>query len=167
MKAAILSIVLIALTAACGGDASLPTTAVQTTRQTESVTYIDMGASERLVKYFPVAVDPADAAEDEPSCVKAGGEWADVYFLGVLVLREPEEGAEHAGKKCWSKRQPTRFADAGKPCSGQTDCIGNCMPQMLENGKWSSPRCQAHTGEAVCGPLYDAGEYHWIDCPIP
>jgi hypothetical protein len=167
MRTALLCTVAIAMAAGCGRDVQQPGVMTRASKPAEAVIYIDMGTAKKLVKHLPADPDPANDAEDQLSCAKAGGEWDDFYFLGVLILREPQAGAERAGKRCWSRRQPTRLADAGKPCSGQADCIGNCMPQMQEDGKWSSPTCQTHTDEAICGPIYDAGQYHWINCPIP
>ena len=57
-----------------------------------------------------------------------------------------------------------KFADAGKACHGQADCIGNCMAEKLPDGKWSGPRCQAHAQPSTCGPIFDGGRYHWIPC---
>lgn len=167
MRAALLLIVAITMATACSGDAKPPRAGTQIQQPAESVAYIDMGSAEKLVKHFPVDPGPTDDAEDQASCERAGGDWDDFYLLGVLILREPEEDAEHAGKRCWSKRRPARLADAGKPCRGQADCIGNCLSKRQEDGKWSSPRCQAQAEDAVCGSIYDAGQYHWIGCPIP
>lgn len=132
----------------------------------ETVVYINMERPERFVKHFPYEPDPANDALDPTSCSAAGGEWDDYYFYGVLILREPKDGAESAGQRCWSRRQPQVLPDAGKPCSGQSDCIGNCTAEDLGNGLWSGPKCQTYAG-TVCGPIYEAGLYHWIQCPIP
>lgn len=163
--------VLVALTVValgCNGRTPVPIAepnALQQ-RKAEEITYVDL-RPESILKRFPSEPDPATNAEDPESCRKAGGEWSDVYYLGVLILREPQDGAERAGKGCWPTRQPTRFADAGKPCNGQADCIGNCMSVGEENGKWSPPRCQIHAEESVCGALYDSDQYHRFSCPVP
>jgi len=153
----------------CEGKSNVPVVDPRTSRQEESevIAYVDLRSPERLVKRFVTEPDPAYGAESPASCRKAGGEWSDFYDLGVLILREPQEGAKRAGKRCWSKRQPTKLADAGKPCSGQADCIGNCIAMSQDDGTWSRPKCQINAEDDICGPLYDGGQYYWIECPIP
>jgi hypothetical protein len=152
----------------CNGESKTSAAALANARpsSSEEIVYVDLGSSAKLVKRFESTPDPAEYAEDPVSCRNAGGEWAEVYFLGVLILREPHEGADLGGKKCWSKRKPIEFADAGTPCRGQADCIGNCMASKQKNGNWSKPTCQAHAEDSTCGALYDGGTYHWIECPV-
>lgn len=167
MNRAFLIIVMAVAAVGCDGDLKLSKTEVHAPRRaiSEGIVYVDMSPAQKLVKIFESEPDPADDAQDLVSCKKAGGEWADYYVLGVLFLREPQEGAVRDGKMCWSTRQPEKLADAGKLCSGPADCIGNCIAEQQSDGKWHGPRCQTYAGP-VCGPLYDGGEYHWIDCPI-
>lgn len=161
-------VVTVVLAVGCNGDVKAPQAEVQAPRHApgEGIVYIDMDPAEKLVKHFAVEPDPANDAQDLVSCTNAGGEWADFYVLGVLFLREPQEGAVRMGTMCWSTRQPEKLADAGKACRGQADCIGNCIAEQQSDGKWYGPKCQMYA-EPVCGPLYDGGEYHWIQCPIP
>ena len=164
----ILPLVIAAVVAGCGGDARAPHLEIEAPRSTsERIVYIDIDSAENLVKHFPVEPDPADDAHDPAHCKDAGGEWADAYDLGVLIVREPQEGTRPAGQMCWSTRQPQLLADAGKPCSGQADCIGNCVAEQQSDGHfYGPPKCQTYA-VPVCGPLYEDGKYHWIYCPIP
>jgi hypothetical protein len=152
----------------CNGESKQAAASLAIARQSssEALAYVDLGSSAKLVKRFASMPDPAEDAEDPVSCRNAGGDWADVYFLGVLILREPHEGADLGGKKCWSTRKSIEFTDAGKLCSGQADCIGNCMASKQENGNWSKPVCQARAEDPVCGALYDGGKYYRLECPI-
>lgn len=120
-------------------------------------------------KALPQEPDPADSAEDSASCSSAGGDWDDVYLYGTIGLREPREGAEWLGKRCWSRRQPTRLADAGKPCGGQSDCIGNCWSERAPSGQMTPPRCQTFVEDAACNRwIYDGGKHQMsIPCPVP
>jgi hypothetical protein len=123
---------------------------------------------ERHVKYLPQEPDPADSAEDAVSCRRAGGDWNYEYQLGMLLFRKPESGAVRTGKRCWSNRPPTKLADAGKSCSGQEDCIGNCVSETRADGSRTPPQCQAFVEDSLCDrPLYYEGKYHWLTCPIP
>jgi hypothetical protein len=169
MRPAILVALSITL-AGCGG-ANKPPTAVEqppSVSAQETVAYIDTDIpTTKLLKVFPPVHDPANDAEDATSCRVARGVWSDSYLLGVLILDHPEQGAIRAGKRCWSKRPPTRFPDAGKPCRGQADCAGNCIAQQQEDGT-RSPKCQVNKEDQVCGPvIYDGGRYHSVLCPIP
>lgn len=160
----------VALVAAgCNGEIKAPKVETSASQPSihDDVTYIDIQLPESLVKHVPVEPDPAGDVRDRVGCNNAGGDWADFYMLGLLMLRDPEEHAVLAGKRCWPRERPEKLADAGKACSGQADCIGNCMAEPQGDGKWSGPKCQAYAAWSVCGPLYEGGQYHWITCPIP
>lgn len=119
------------------------------------------------VKNFREDPDPAGDARTRASCLKAGGEWGPVYELGVLYLQVPEEGAVRRGMACWSKRKPTKFADAGKACQGQADCMGNCTLPRPTGGQPSTPKCQAVRQAEYCGWIYDKGRSFEVQCAIP
>jgi hypothetical protein len=150
----------------CSGKTNMPSEEAETSQQrgTEGVVYVmDPGSSWNLVKRLPVEPDPPDT-QDPDTCRDAGGDWADAYYLGVLIERGPEGGGVLLGKRCWRTRH--KLADGGKSCNGQADCIGNCMFDQQRDGTWRSPRCQMYAEEWPCGPIYDGGEYHWIMCPV-
>ena len=138
----------------------------------EGIAYIDNDDPKKLLKAMhedPDVPDPALHADDPVSCRKAHGTWGAYYVLGVISLREPRDGAHLGGKMCWSNRLPRSpkiLADAGKPCSGQADCIGNCVVERQENGALA-PRCQAYEVTLTCGQIYDHGRIHDLNCPVP
>lgn len=120
-----------------------------------------------LVKRVPADAGPTLDVNTPALCEKAGGVWAESYVLGMLIIDRPEDGAMPMGPRCWPKHPLTRLADADQACSGQNDCIGNCIAQQDRDGTWS-PRCQIHAEDPVCGPiLYEGGEYRTVRCPVP
>lgn len=154
--------------AGCQAKSASEAKAPKQARQTaEDTVFVQLGPPDKLVKRFPVEPDPADSATDPSSCKKAGGEWADSYSFGELVLREPQEGAVRAAKMCWSKKPRKQLADGGKHCSGQADCVGNCVAEMQSNRTWSAPACQKYVDDDVCGAIYDGGKYYPIACAVP
>jgi len=129
-------------------------------------------------KVLPYVDDPALSAEDQQSCVSAGGEWAETYELGVLYSREPfaakyygdhpEDALKTHGKQCWSTREPVTYADGGKPCSGQSDCEMNCIAREVGNGRFDMPKCQAsELDQPNCEYIFDGGKYLPTACAIP
>jgi hypothetical protein len=119
-----------------------------------------------MVKRVPVEPDPALYAKTKAACLKAQGVWAQAYVLGMFVSETRQKGSVPVGKQCWSRRPPTRLADAAKACSGQSDCIGNCIAQQDPAGSWG-PKCQLNAEDPVCGVvLYYGGKYHFVSCPV-
>ena len=128
-----------------------------------SIVYVDTVSP----KHFPELLDPAVEAVTAAACAKAKGAWGYQYSLGVLLYDHPVQGAKRMGKVCWSTRPPRRLPDAGKPCTGQNDCVGNCMAQKQADGTWL-PKCQVNMEDEVCGPvIWDGGQYHSVLCAIP
>ena len=125
----------------CKGKTTVPIAEPRARDQqgrSEEIAYVDV-RPESIVKRFPSEPDPATNAEDPVSCRKAAGEWSDSYQLGVLILREPQEGARRAGKMCWSARQLTNDgADAvNHPGEGRDLCAG--FPLVTGPGPRPSP----------------------------
>ena len=119
------------------------------------------------LKNLPIKPDPAADAVDAASCERLGGEWDDFYSYTTFDTREPIDDAKSAGKRCWSSREINKLADAGKPCTGQSDCIGNCVSALTVDGSRAEPRCQSHADEPPCGWIYERGKYYPITCPVP
>jgi hypothetical protein len=119
------------------------------------------------VKNIPIKPDPAADAADAATCASLGGEWDDFYDYTTFDTREPLDDAKSAGKKCWSSREINKLADAGKPCMGQADCIGNCISAPAVDGSRTEPRCQSHADEPPCGWIFERGTYYPTTCPVP
>ena len=150
----------------CGGKTTRPVAEAESPQRgaAEEVVYVmDPWSSQKLVKRLPVEPAPPDTM-DPDTCRDAGGDWADAYSLVMFMERGPEGGGVLIGKRCWPMRH--KLQDAGKPCSGQADCIGNCVFGQQRDGTWRHPACQTYAEDGVCGPIYDGGEYHWIMCPV-
>lgn len=158
-----------AVVAACGTSTTPPTTEAQTEAKGDSseVVYADVSVPGLLVKSIPIKPDPADDAVDRDSCLRAGGEWDDYYLQIPLLTREPQGNEKSSGKMCWSNRDINKLADAGKPCSGQSDCIGNCVSEMQGKNAWSAPHCQSYADEPPCDFIFEGGKYHRVYCPVP
>lgn len=118
-------------------------------------------------KRLPVKPDPATDAADAATCERLGGEWDDFYSYTTFDAREPLDDTKSAGKLCWSSREINKLADAGKPCTGQADCIGNCVSTPTVDGSRPEPRCQSHADELPCGWIYERGHSYPISCPVP
>lgn len=103
------------------------------------------------------------------ACKAAGGRWARGYRLGVLYSEHRTTADDQRGEtsSCWM--DAPKYADGGKLCTDQSECEGNCFPN-LQTGEG---RCQA-TAEIVCTennrypPVYKNGKVVWgAECPIP
>ena len=165
-RRAVVSVVVPFILASCGKP-SAPPPPVPPSRP-ESVRVVIIRLDDRdaraLLKRFPSEPDPADEARDSKSCRHASGEWAP-YVGGPLIIR-PNAGEHADGMMCWRTRPPRQFPDAGKRCAGQSDCLGNCRSEFLGDRTWSLPVCQRNVDEETCGPVFDGGDYHWVDCPV-
>lgn len=168
------AIALILVCGACSGEASRQSDSGQAQPDLGPI-YVPLNGPVLEVKELPPLDDPAIAAMDEPSCLAAGGEWAETYRLGLLSSRTPfdaeyygdnaEDALKTYSKQCWSTRQPVIYADGGKVCGGQADCEMNCIPRSLGNGRFDTPRCQTSSLEQPnCGYIYDQGRYYESEC---
>lgn len=154
------------LLAGCGGERAETTSPTSQQQAGSGIVYVHIDSRFRqLVKQFQIEPDPADSAHDKASCMRAGGDWATVYQLGMLSLREPLPNAVGTHKVCWSHRKPTELGDGGKACHGQSDCIGNCVAEANGAGGFGKPVCQRTSENLLCGYIYDHGRYHQETCP--
>ena len=126
---------------------------------------LDDREARALMKHFPSEPELAADALDSEGCRRAGGEWAP--FISGPLIERPKVGEHADGMMCWSKRPPKQFADGGKRCRGQSDCLGNCRSESQKDGKWSLPVCQRDVAENTCGPIFDGGQFHWVTCAVP
>ena len=147
------------------GDNDRQGTATDNTAASESPppsVQVDLGPA---LKNLPIKPDPAADAVDAATCERLGGEWDDFYNYSTFDAREPLDDAASAGKRCWSSREINKLADAGKPCTGQADCIGNCISTPTVDGSRGAPRCQSHSDEPPCGWIFERGKYYPTTCP--
>ena len=156
---------LLAAAAGCDSRQGCSAVAGETGGDTAAgVVFIDPGPP---LKSLPIKPDPATDANDEAACKRVGGDWDDYYSFTTFVTREPISGERSAGKMCWSNREINKLADAGKPCTGQSDCIGNCVSTSMDGGGRTEPSCQSHADEPPCGWIHDGDKYYPVACPMP
>jgi hypothetical protein len=116
--------------------------------------------------------DPMREMSNQSSCVKAGGVWLELYRFGVLLSTTPTPSPGWDWKKtgrytCESKRKwYEELPDAGKSCTKQADCVGNCVSFRTENGKLAPPLCQKYADQCF-GVVYDEGHTTPFGCPVP
>ena len=118
------------------------------------------------VKHFPEPARGPSSQSNRADCEKAGGEWLDAYRSGMFLSRTATPGSRPIGKVCWSP-PPARLADAGKPCRGQADCIGNCLAVRTSDGSLSGAACQADTTSPNCEYISDGGGLFRTACYVP
>jgi hypothetical protein len=129
-----------------------------------------------FIKIPPYEDAAVDQARDAASCRAAGGDWGDVYELGTLSSPNtfsdadwgstPEEERKSVGKRCWSR--PVVYADGGKSCNDQSECLMNCIAARTPEGRFEPPQCQGSNWEQPnCEAIVVRGVLIDVYCSVP
>jgi hypothetical protein len=88
----------------------------------------DAAEAAKVLKLFPTQV-----FGDQSSCELAGHEWTSFVAGEATEDRAPPDFKGEVTPGCWIRAE--LLSDGWKSCAQQSDCIGNCLAAIVDDGQ--------------------------------